>query len=132
MCYYPPDHVTVSETPTLTISCAICLVLLMSSMWPLSLTTEYKVTPLQKLQTRTNKLKAVTLEGLQLAPGWQDKKDGGNDGVRQQAAPGNYSEVGRSHAGAHKQYDVLVSGLSVVHHLLLEEFQVVLVVAINL
>lgn len=37
---------------TLTISCAICLVLFMSSRWPLSLTTEYRVRPLQKLQRK--------------------------------------------------------------------------------
>lgn len=48
------------------------------------------------------------------------------------AAPGDDSEVGRSHAGTHEQHHILVPGLSVVHHLLLEEFQVVLVVAVDL
>lgn len=48
------------------------------------------------------------------------------------AAPGNDGEVGGSHAGAHEQDNVLVPGLPVVHHLLLKELQVILVVAVNL
>lgn len=46
-------------------------------------------------------------------------------------APGDDGEVRRHHAGTHEQDDVLVPRLSVVHHLLLEELQVVLVVAVN-
>lgn len=48
------------------------------------------------------------------------------------AVPSNDGEVWWSHAGAHKEDDILMSGLPVVHHLLLEELQVILVVAINL
>ncbi len=48
------------------------------------------------------------------------------------AVPGDDGEVGWSHAGTHEQDNVLVPGLPVVHHLLLEELQVILVVAINL
>lgn len=39
--------------------------------------------------------------------------------------------MGRGHAGTHEQDHVLMSGLSVVHHLLLEQLQVLLVVTIN-
>lgn len=49
-----------------------------------------------------------------------------------EAVPGDDGEVRRSHAGAHEQDDVLVPGLPVVHHLLLEELQVILVVAVDL
>lgn len=49
-----------------------------------------------------------------------------------ETVPGDDGKVGRSHAGAHEQDDILVPGLPVVHHLLLEELQVILVVTINL
>lgn len=45
--------------------------------------------------------------------------------------PGDDGEVRRGHARSHKQDDVVVSGLSVVHHLLLEQFQVILVVPVH-
>lgn len=48
------------------------------------------------------------------------------------AAPGDDGEVRRRHAGPHEQNNVLMSGLPVVHHLLLKELQVILVVAVNL
>lgn len=48
------------------------------------------------------------------------------------AAPGDDGEVGRRHAGAHEQNDVLMAGLPVVHHLLFKELQVILVVAVDL
>lgn len=38
----------------------------------------------------------------------------------------------RVHAGPHKQHNVLMPRLSIVHHLLLEELQVLLVVSVNL
>jgi len=47
-------------------------------------------------------------------------------------SPGDDGEVGRSHASPHEEDHVLVPGLSVVHHLLFEELQVVLVVAVDL
>ena len=47
-------------------------------------------------------------------------------------SPGDDGQVGRGHAGAHEQHYVLVARLPVVHHLLLEELQVVLVVAVHL
>lgn len=46
--------------------------------------------------------------------------------------PRDDGQVGRSHAGAHEEDHVLVPGLPVVHHFLLEELQVVLVVAVDL
>lgn len=48
------------------------------------------------------------------------------------AAPGDDGEMGRRHAGAHEQNNVLMSGLPVVHHLLFKELQVILVVAVDL
>lgn len=48
------------------------------------------------------------------------------------AAPGDDGEVGRSHAGTHEQDNVLMPGLPVVHHLLLKELQVILVIAVDL
>lgn len=36
------------------------------------------------------------------------------------------------HAGSHEQHHVLVPGLPVVHHLLLEELEMILVVAVDL
>lgn len=48
------------------------------------------------------------------------------------AAPGDDGEVRRRHAGAHEQDDVLMPGLPVVHHLLLKELEVILVVAVHL
>lgn len=46
--------------------------------------------------------------------------------------PGDDGEMGRVHAGSHEQHHILVARLSVVHHLLLEELQMVLVVAVDL
>lgn len=46
--------------------------------------------------------------------------------------PGNDGEMRRGHASSHEEDDVLVARLSVVHHLLLEELQVVLVVSVDL
>lgn len=46
--------------------------------------------------------------------------------------PGDDSQVGRSHAGAHKEDHVLMPGLPVVHDLLLKELQMVLVVPVDL
>ena len=46
-------------------------------------------------------------------------------------APGDDGKVGWSHAGAHEKDNVLMPGLPVVHHLLLEQLQVILVVAVN-
>lgn len=46
--------------------------------------------------------------------------------------PCDDGQVGRSHAGAHEEDHVLMPGLPVVHHFLLEELQMVLVVPIDL
>ena len=48
------------------------------------------------------------------------------------SSPGDDGQVGRGHAGAHEEHHVLVARLPVVHHLLLEELQVVLVVPVHL
>lgn len=48
------------------------------------------------------------------------------------ALPCDDGEVGWGHAGAHEKDNIFVPGLPVVHHLLLEELQVILVVAVNL
>lgn len=37
-----------------------------------------------------------------------------------------------SHAGSHEEHHILMSRLSVVHHLLLKEFQMILVVSVDL
>lgn len=46
--------------------------------------------------------------------------------------PGDDGQVRRVHAGPHEEHHVLVPRLPVVHHLLFEQLQVVLVVAIHL
>lgn len=47
-------------------------------------------------------------------------------------SPGDNGQVGWSHAGSHKEDHILMPGLSVVHHLLFKELQVVLIVPIDL
>jgi len=46
--------------------------------------------------------------------------------------PGDDGKVGWSHAGSHEEDHILMSGLSVVHHLLFKELQMVLIVPIDL
>lgn len=110
---------------TFTISWAICLVLLISKVFLVSLTTEYSVLPLQKLQGERRKRYNWRLKTwiLGLKPFFE---------MRLIFSPGDDGEVGWSHAGPHEEDHILVPGLSVVHHFLFEELQVVLIVPVDL
>lgn len=55
-----------------------------------------------------------------------------NPGSRSSILPCDDGQMWGGHAGAHEEDHVLVPGLPVVHHFLLEELQVVLVVPVNL
>lgn len=55
-----------------------------------------------------------------------------NETLLMTAAPGDDGEMRRSQAGAHEQDHVFMPGLSVVHQLLLEELEMLLVVAVDL
>lgn len=137
VCFY--FHFTNSKLLplTLTISCAICLVLFISNKWPLSLTKEYKGTPLQKLQSKTCSIVTDIFHSEMITSVFLCIRGSKKEKKRKQiinilVLPCDNGKVRWGHAGAHEQDDVLMSGLPVVHHLLLKKFQVLLVIAVHL
>lgn len=86
----------------------------------MSLTTEYSVLPLQKLQPQ-GRIEVLTCS-----------KQGFSIHFRCAFSPCDDGQMWRSHAGSHEEDHVLMPGLPVVHHFLFEELQVVLIVPVDL